>query len=114
MLNLKQLQNKFIDHVISRETNEIALYIKHSTISQDARLQIYRQTIFENLYSALKITYPGIWKLIGEECARAVCYSFNKNKENLPLNGYIDDWGSKFPKFLLILNIYYFNFRCSL
>lgn len=64
------------------------------------RLDVYRQTILENLRHALSITFPGTWKLLGESCADSVAYSFFKSEKNLPITGCLDDWGKHFPNFL--------------
>ena len=64
----------------------------------DERLNIYRQTIFENMRNALKITFPGVWILLGDECANGVAYAFCQ--ENLPSSGCLDDFGEDFSVFV--------------
>jgi hypothetical protein len=67
------------------------------------RFDVYRQTIFENMKGALRITYSGIWKLLGEACANSVAYAYSKMDQNLPKTGCLDDFGGNFPKFLSTL-----------
>ncbi len=100
LLNLKTLQEQFFKGVASGDDKSLLPFIKPSHIPESARFKVYKNTSFENLYNALKITFPGIWKLIGDECARSVSYAFTKDIRNLPTSGYIDDWGKDFPKFL--------------
>lgn len=64
------------------------------------RLNIYRQTILENIRNSLSITFPGIWILLGEECANNVAFAFCKNEYNLPISGCLDDFGKNFPDFI--------------
>lgn len=64
------------------------------------RLAIYRNTVELNLINALSITYPGVWKLIGNECAHNVARLFLKNHRHFPRSGCLDDWGSQFPEFI--------------
>ena len=98
--DLKTLQEHFFEGVACRDETQVLSYIKPTQIPISARFKIYKNTSFENLCDALKITFPGIWNLIGEECARSVCYSFTQDIKNLPTSGSIDDWGKDFPKFL--------------
>lgn len=60
------------------------------------RIAIYRNTVVQNLTQALAITYPGIWKLLGEDCANQVARFYIKKTENLPRTGCLDDWGDGF------------------
>lgn len=64
------------------------------------RLNIYKQTIIQNLRQALEITYPGVWVLLGRECADSVAYAYIKNQDNLPISGCLDEWGESFVDFL--------------
>jgi len=70
----------------------------------DARIAIYRQTIFENLRHALSIVFPGVWKLLGDECANSAAYAFSRNMVNLPDINCLNEWGGQFPDFLESLN----------
>lgn len=97
MKKLEQIQKSFCEAIFN-DTSNFKDLIKSS--DPDKRIQIYRVTVFENLLNALSLTFPGIWKLLGEDCSRGVGYTYIKNKENLPLSGCLDDWGSTFPDFL--------------
>ncbi|KAF8818536.1 HvfC/BufC N-terminal domain-containing protein [Rickettsia endosymbiont of Cardiosporidium cionae] len=64
------------------------------------RINIYRNNILSNLKHVLSITYPGVWKLLGEDCADNVANLFLKNIDHFPESACLDDWGKKFPDFL--------------
>lgn len=64
------------------------------------RLGVYRATIIENLRNSLALTFPGIWTLLGNDCANSVAYAFVKKPDNMPKTGCLDDWGDAFPDFL--------------
>ncbi len=96
MHNLEKLQQSFFKAVFDKSNSPN--FIKSNY--PDERLAIYRQTIFENMRNSLSITFPGSWKLLGEECANSVTYAFAKIEANLPSSGCLDDFGIKFPKFL--------------
>jgi hypothetical protein len=48
----------------------------------------------------LSVIYPGIWQLLGKECANNAALMFCHTLSNLPTSGCLDRWGKKFPKFL--------------
>ncbi len=96
MSHLEKLQQSFLKAIFdsSKQVN----FIKSDHPKE--RLAIYRQTILENMRNSLNLTFPGIWKLLGNECANSVAYAFCRSKKNLPSSGCLDDWGSNFPAFL--------------
>jgi len=102
MSTLKTLQQKFCSAIIfGGEHEELFLpEIKSSRISPSDLLKIYRNGIFENLCKALQLTFPGVWALLGDECANSIAYAFNKEINNLPNTSVLDDWGGSFPDFL--------------
>lgn len=93
----KSIQLNFRNSIF-KINNENEEFIK-SSFSKE-RLNIYRQTIYENMRNALSIIFPGVWVLIGAECANNIAYKFYTQQVNLPSTGCIDHWGENFPKFL--------------
>lgn len=92
------MQNDFSDAIFKKGSFE---FIRSN--DKALRLDIYRQTIFENIRNSLRIIYPGIWKLLGEECTDKIAYNFASDLANLPYE--LDDLGDAFPKFLETLEI---------
>lgn len=99
MHELLKLQESFYRNIFKKDVD---LSFISSDFSQE-RLDVYRQTIFENMINALRITYPGVWKLIGNECANSVAYTYCKKDKYLPKTGWLDDFGGDFPDFLSTL-----------
>ncbi|MFK8039849.1 MAG: putative DNA-binding domain-containing protein [Rickettsiaceae bacterium] len=64
------------------------------------RLIIYRNNMCIVLSQTLKTIYPGIWKLLGEECANAASYKFLQNTAHWPSSPLHDNWAEKFVEFL--------------
>ncbi len=93
---IKSTQTKFYESIFNNSKNPEFIRSFYPV----ERLDIYRQTILENLRHALSITFPGTWNLLGDPCANSVAYSFSKSKKNLPISGCLDDWGNHFPEFL--------------
>lgn len=97
MQKLKATQVCFYQAIFKKNLNNLD-FVSSSYAS--AKINVYRQTIFENMCNALFITFPGVWKLLGEECAKNAAYTFCQDEKNLPLSGCLDDWGRMFPDFL--------------
>lgn len=97
MNELIRIQKKFKESIFQKNLKELN-FIRSNLA--DERLEIYRQTIYENMRNALKITFPGIWTLLGEECANNAAFAFCKLSKNLPKTGCLDDFGEEFPSFL--------------
>lgn len=97
MHNLEAIQKKIQQSILKQDLDDLS-YIKSAYPAE--RLSIYRQTILENICNALSITFPGIWKLLGEECANSAAYAFCEDKQNLPISGCLDDFGEGFIEFL--------------
>lgn len=110
MEKLNSIQTQFYNTIFNKQ-NGMLTEIK-SDFPGD-RINIYRQTILENLRHALQITYPGLWALLGQECADSAAYVFCNETINLPSSGNLDDWGKSFPTFLglqpELLNLPYLN-----
>lgn len=99
MHELLKLQQSFYSNIFKQDDD---LSFINSNFPQE-RFDVYRQTIFENMINALKITYPGVLKLLGEDCANSVAYAYSKTDQNLPKTGCLDDFGGNFPEFLSTL-----------
>lgn len=97
MSMLKSIQKSFYHSIF--DADEGNLDFINSSYSAD-RFDVYRQTIFENLTNALRITFPGTWSLLGKECADTAAAAFFKGGKNRPTSGCLDDWGGDFPTFL--------------
>ncbi len=97
MNTLESLQQNFLEAIFQEKTAQ-PTFISSSYPTE--RVAIYRRTILHTLYKALALTFPGIWMLIGENCANHVAKLFCNDRNNLPKDACLDDWGSQFPRFL--------------
>jgi hypothetical protein len=62
------------------------------------RLDIYRNTVMLTLTKALRLCYPAVGKLVGEEFFGAAAEVFVAS--HLPRAAYLDQYGGDFPEFL--------------
>lgn len=97
MKTLESIQNDFYRAVFQENLSQQDFIASAHPME---RLAIYRRTIIDNLCNALAVTFPGIWKLLGEQCANNLAHAFCLRNHNLPSSGCLDDWGSHFPDFL--------------
>jgi hypothetical protein len=100
MTTLDHIQNEFVDSFLHGLSPSLETYIISNHISAKKRIAVYITTIKENLRNALSLTFPGVWLLLGDECANNVAYKFISEKHNLPQIGCLDDWGADFPDFI--------------
>jgi len=99
MHSLGALQNKLQTSILGKE--EHLPFIKvNGDITTSDRLAIHRDTIFNNFTSSLRITYPGIWRLLGEDCAYGVALAYSHDYVNLTSRSEMENFGENFPKFL--------------
>jgi hypothetical protein len=97
MRALESLQIDFFEKLYHKD-HEFPDGIK-STYPQN-RFNIYRQGLFSKLRASLESNYPGVWKLLGEECANQVAYEYVSLRENIPREGSLNNWGDGFSDFL--------------
>jgi len=67
-------------------------------IAPDSRLSIYRNTYAGNLVGALRISYPAVKRLVGEDFFEGAARDFID--AHPPQSAYLNDYGSQFGDFL--------------
>lgn len=93
--SIETIQTLFTQFITNTDNEDNLAFV--SSDNAGARCQIYKQAIRSNLIKALSLTFPGIWALLGEECANAVAYRYLQRAEHFPCTGCLDDWGGDFP-----------------
>jgi len=97
--NLVTIQEDLQDSILGINA-KLESIKQHGNITSSQRIKIHSDTVFENFINSLKITYPGIWKLIGENCAKGAALAYSHDTNNLVSNSEIRDFGENFPEFL--------------
>jgi hypothetical protein len=102
MTKLAELQRNFISDCLSgklkQENALLTKDIDSSVISAQGLMGIYQNSAIANITNSLKLTYPVIEKLVGEEFFSAMCKEFIYI--TWPKSGNMDDYGVEFPDFL--------------
>jgi len=99
MHSLKELQENLLQSIMGNNLSPESIK-QNNNIDIADRLGVHRDTVLENFISSLKITYPGVWKLIGEDCARGVALAYSHNLSNLKTRAEMNSFGDEFPEFL--------------
>lgn len=97
---LATIQDKMLKSVFAANIGALDFIKSAGDISNKDRFLIHRHTILENLVNSLKISYPGIWKLIGEDCARGAALAYAHKLSNITPQSKINKFGASFPEHL--------------
>lgn len=97
---LATIQDKMLKSVFSANLKELDFIKQFDGISTKDRFLVHRYTVLENFVNSLRISYPGIWKLIGEDCARGVALAYSHKLSNITPQSKINKFGADFPEHL--------------
>jgi len=104
MTSLSNLQKNFISDCLSGELTDDNVSMESdldtSNFSAKALMGIYRDSSLGNIIIPMKLTYPVILKLVGEDFFQATCHKYIE--EYWPATGNMDDYGAEFAEFLEI------------
>jgi hypothetical protein len=98
MKSLLEAQREVGRGVIAGEVDGIAALMAPSAINPDEILSVYRSTYLGGLVRALRLNYPVVRQLVGEEFFEGAARLFIT--ENPARSACLDDYGADFPAFL--------------
>lgn len=97
--SLPELQEGFVDAVLGRGARPRALnWIDGNGLSPQARLQIYRNLVANNLTAALATAFPAVRQLVGADFFAGAALRYISAFP--PDGGNLQDYGAAFPAFL--------------
>jgi hypothetical protein len=97
MPSLLEIQHDLGRHLIGADT-DIPLWIEDGRIAAADGIAVHRNTFAGAIVGALRISYPVVQKLVGEEFFDAAAQIYLQR--NLPRSAYLNDYGETFPQFL--------------
>jgi len=98
MPSLLETQRAFLGAIVKRENAALAAQISDGVFSPGERLDVYRNTFIATLTSALRISFPAVHRLVGEEFFGAAAQYFIEAEP--PLSAYLNAYGGGFADFL--------------
>jgi hypothetical protein len=100
MNDIADLQQELLSSALLINNKAIAKIKPFGNIDARDKFQIHIDTIMVNLVNALQISFPGIWQLLGDDCAKGAGLSYSHDKKHLVKRSNINLFGEKFPEFL--------------
>jgi hypothetical protein len=97
MPTLRELQQSFAAALIAGDPRAGEFVIADG-IAPDARLNIYSNTCAGNLVGALRISFPAVRKLVGDDFFEGAALVFIAAVP--PKSAYLNAYGAEFPEFL--------------
>lgn len=98
MPTLLEVQRAMQRSLLARDAGEAAAFIVADGPTPSERLAIYRSTVIGTLTTALRLSYPAVFRLVGAEFFEGAARIFIDNEP--PHGAYLDEYGAAFPEFL--------------
>lgn len=96
--SLPELQRQFTAAMLGDESTLLGEWVLGRGLTPEARLQIYRNIVFNNHSAALGTAYPAVQKLVGEEFFASAAARYLRDCPTR--SGNLQDYGTDFPEFL--------------
>ena len=98
MPSLREVQHAVRRSVVLREDSAAAAFIVDDGLAPEQRLSVYRNTFVSSLTTALRLSFPATYRLVGAEFFEGAAQIFVH--EQPPSGAYLDEYGAGFPEFL--------------
>lgn len=98
MPTLRDIQSALHLSLLGEDPSAISGYVVSDELFAEERLDIYRNTHFGSLSAVLRLAYPVVRKLVGDEFFDGATRLFIK--DNPPVSAYLYEYGAYFPAFL--------------
>lgn len=96
--SLLELQQAFTASILGEPQASLETLVGSRGLTADARLQIYRNVVFNNLSNALATAYPVIKALVGEAFFEAAAARYIRRRPSS--SGKLQEYGAAFPDLL--------------
>jgi Putative DNA-binding domain len=96
-LKLSTLETHFRDGIVASDEAILSAF-EPGNLTEQKRLNIYRNNVFSNYRSALEAIYPAIFSLVGADYFRAAAYRYVEHYPSF--SGDIHHYGEQFAKLL--------------
>jgi hypothetical protein len=97
MPSLREVQRAVRRSLVHRDAS-IDAFVLDAGVAAQERVAIYRHTFESNLVNALRLSYPAVHRLVGDEFFVAAVTAFIA--AHPPVSAYLDEYGTGFAVFL--------------
>jgi hypothetical protein len=97
MPTLLEIERAVYRSLVERD-NAVAAYVLTDGLAPAARLDVYRNTFIGTLTTALRLSFPAVHRLVGDEFFDGAAGRFIQAEP--PCSAYLNDYGADFPAFL--------------
>ena len=98
MPTLLEIQRAFAQAIIANDKGGAAPFILANEFAPAERLDVYRNTFLSSLTNALRLCYPAVHRLVGEEFFEGAAQCFIESEP--PKSAYLNLYGERFGDFL--------------
>ena len=98
MPTLLEVQRAIRRSLLARDATAADAFIVADGLAPNARLNVYRNTSIGALTTALRLSYPAIYRLVGAAFFEGAARIFIEKAP--PRGAYLDEYGDGFPEFL--------------
>jgi hypothetical protein len=98
MPSLLEIQHAMARAIVSGDYEAVASQIVSGALSRDDCLDVYRNGFLGTLTKALRLSYPAVLRLVGEEFFDGAAQRFIQ--AHAPQSAHLDQYGGEFPLFL--------------
>jgi hypothetical protein len=98
MPTLLELQHALCRAIVAGEDRDAASHVVADGIDPAARLSVYRNTFIASVTAALRLSYPAVHRLVGDDFFAGAASLFIA--ERPPRSACLDEYGADFPQFL--------------
>ena len=98
MPTLREVQQAVAHSLLARDDSAAVNHIVDDLVPAADRLRIYRNTFIGTLISALRLTFPVVERLVGQEFFEGSAAAFVERHP--PRSAYLNEYGAAFGDFL--------------
>lgn len=98
MPTLLETQRAFARAIVAAKIGDIAPVVAAGEFAPAERLDVYRNTFLSSVTNALRLSYPAVYRLVGEEFFDGAAQCFIESEP--PKSAYLNLYGARFGDFL--------------
>ena len=98
MISLRNLQQRCYDAFVMSDVQALLPFVHSDHIAADARIQVYQNNAREAFTKTLRLSYPVVAQLVGDDCFRTLARDYLRQYPSR--SGDLTDFGAEFATLL--------------